>query len=197
MIGGYMSLICVKEGARTTFKVIGSVLKTECFPVSARRGQNELNYIVNCTTLYDRHRVERCFVSKSKTTYSVIILIRGLQYHFIGERISSAEFFNNWLNASWNSNWKKRFPYLITTVIHQQRELPPSYRQALRSFSKPKRPKQKSVFESLRDASGVESRSQLIPKCHPPDYLFNQKARPHHPWVSDCYYIPIIAMLLI
>ena len=88
-------------------------------------------------------------------------------------------------NASWNSNWKKRFPYLITTVIQQQRELPPSYRQALRSFSKPKRPKQKSVFESLRDASGVESRSQLIPECHPPDYLFNQKRDPTTPeWVT-------------
>ena len=71
-----MSLICVKEGARKTFKIIESVLKTECFPVSARRGQNELNCIVNCTT-YDRHGVERCFVSKSKTTYSVIVLMQG------------------------------------------------------------------------------------------------------------------------
>ena len=89
-----MSLICVKEGARKTFKIIESVLKTECFPVSARRGQNELNCIVNCTT-YMTGTGWKMLCLEIKDDLFCYRSNARLQYHFIGERISSTEFFEN------------------------------------------------------------------------------------------------------
>lgn len=132
MSGRYMSLICVKERARTTFKIIGSVLKTKSFPARA----TGLKWIqLHCKLHHIIHRVKRCLVSKSKTTYSVIVLIQGYSTTLSGNEISSAEFFENWLDASCNSSLKGRIPYLITKARHRRRKLLPSYRQTLRSSS--------------------------------------------------------------